>query len=174
MYRFDLFIYFIVGQHSNSIEFQENNVVTSQTNTKVASPFRPPPAPPLPPSPFKSVRCLIVKLKPKTEWERDNSFLEELSKRPPKLRHVELSPGGRPVRRKRSPAPTNGLSFVLKKRYMALHNSPRMSMDQCMSSPVTSLLWKLLHHLCTCKAYWKQSCIYAIWFNRFCFALFNY
>lgn len=128
----------VVGQCSKRTKQLEDVVVSSQANIS-ASPFRPPPAPPLPPSPIKSTsRCLVVtKVKPKTERERDNSFLEELSKRPPKLRHVELSPGGRPVRVRRSSSSNDpsGLSSVLKKRYIALHNSPRLSLDRCKSSP---------------------------------------
>lgn len=137
-------MYFIVGQCRQQTKQIEDVVVSSQA-TVSASPFRPPPAPPLPPpSPNKSTRCLVVKVKPKTERERDNSFLEELSKRPPKLRHVELSPGGRPVRVRRSSSfnDPSGLSYVLKKRYIALHNSPRLSLDRCKSSP--SFSWKLL------------------------------
>lgn len=139
-------VYFIVGQCRQQTKQVEDVVVSSQA-TVSASPFRPPPAPPLPPpSPNKSTttRCLVVKVKPKTERERDNSFLEELSKRPPKLRHVDLSPGGRPVRVRRSSSSNDpsGLSYVLKKRYIALHNSPRLSLDRCKGSP--SFSWKLL------------------------------
>lgn len=137
IYTIHLFsiVSFTAGQCSKQTKHLEVTVVTSQA-TISASPFRPPPAPPLPPSPIKSTRCLLVKVKPKTEWERDNSFLEELSKRPPKLRHVELSPGGRPVRVRRSSSSNDpsGLSSVLKKRYIALHNSPRLSLDRCKSS----------------------------------------
>lgn len=141
-------VYFIVGQCRQRTKQIEDVIVSSQA-TFSASPFRPPPAPPLPPpSPIKSTRCLVVKVQPKTERERDNSFLEELSKRPPKLRHVELSPGGRPVRVRRSSSSNDpsGLSYVLKKRYIALHNSPRLSLDRCKSSP--SFSWELLFFYC--------------------------
>uniref|UniRef100_A0A1B6KJ23 Mitochondrial fission regulator 2 n=1 Tax=Graphocephala atropunctata TaxID=36148 RepID=A0A1B6KJ23_9HEMI len=110
-------------RENRSHTMSSEDLVMSSTNM----PPPPPLPPPLPPSPFVH-KTVLVKVKPKTtnpmiKNTPIGSLLEELSKRPPKLRHVELSPGGRPVRQPSIPAdPSDILTAVLKKRFEAIHS----------------------------------------------------
>lgn len=100
-------------------------------------PSRPPPLPPTP-LPPKILPLVRVKVKAKATLAKNSttSIMEELAKRPPKLRHVERSPGGRPVRTPpETQDPADKLAAILRKRFEAIHSPTR---DPYMISPRSS------------------------------------
>lgn len=96
------------------------NAVSSSTSAI------PPPPPPMPSIPLMNPSSKIVKVEtdiPASKNRSVNSILEELSNKRPKLRHVQLTPGGRPKRRcPKSDDPADILLAVLKKRFSAMHS----------------------------------------------------
>lgn len=97
------------------------NAVSSTTNAI------PPPPPPMPAIPLMNPSSKTVKVDtdiPASQNRSVNSIIEELSKKRPKLRHVQLTPGGRPKRlcRKSDDDSADILLAVLKKRFSAMHS----------------------------------------------------
>uniref|UniRef100_A0A1B6GRH0 Mitochondrial fission regulator 2 n=1 Tax=Cuerna arida TaxID=1464854 RepID=A0A1B6GRH0_9HEMI len=136
------------GKALDSYSEKENMLQTMTPESFVSSstsmpPPPPPLPPPMPPTPFVH-KTVVVKVKqsatnPKIKNSPICNIMEELSKRPPKLRHVELTPGGRPLRQSTETCPgqdpSDILIAVLKKRFEAIH-SPQP--ERCLISPTGS------------------------------------
>ncbi|XP_054289412.1 mitochondrial fission regulator 1-like [Macrosteles quadrilineatus] len=118
----------LLKKDSKETKYSNNNddIVTSTSlSLPPPPPPLPPPPPPLPPTGLLCNITPLVKTVPKSAnvvKDTTSTFIEELSKRPPKLRHVERSPGGRPVRvTPASTDPADVLAAVLRKRFEAIH-----------------------------------------------------
>ncbi|KAK0097704.1 hypothetical protein PV326_014330 [Microctonus aethiopoides] len=105
----------------------------------------PPPPPPLPPptTPHIARRASLQdhkledKKKPLTTQKSMGDMLKDIDK--VKLKPIERSPGGRPVRPKRENSPCNDLQEILRKRYVAMRspdsrNSSTFNIDESFSA----------------------------------------
>ncbi|CAH1396469.1 unnamed protein product [Nezara viridula] len=114
-----------------SILLKQNSSTSSQADEKPAPALPPPPPPPLPPPFDISSPFVTPKRKPLTT-RNDNvsnnnplgDVLKEIKNGPPKLKPIERSPGGRPIKRPKILSdPSDILTEVLKKRFIAVHFS---------------------------------------------------
>ncbi|XP_046675406.1 mitochondrial fission regulator 1-like [Homalodisca vitripennis] len=127
------------SEKENMLQTMTPESVVSSSTSFMPPPPPPPLPPPMPPTPYVH-KTVVVKAKQNTTNKTIIkspicNIMEELSKRPPKLRHVELTPGGRPLRQVTSCTgqdPSDILIAVLKKRFEAIHSPQR---EHCLISP---------------------------------------
>lgn len=127
---------------------QTNTSPGSENKIQAAPPPPPPPPPPLPLPLLVPAGAQVTPMRPRKPLAALNdkgdplsAVLNEMRKGRPKLKPIERSPGGRPVKPpKKASDPSDILTEVLKQRFLAVNFSPES--DSSSSTDVVASEWK--------------------------------